>query len=332
MCAVTLVVYALNPDSPYKVLLVFLQSFQLLFKAFQLFDAWFQRHLKSKYTSIGKMVAASVVATYKTYLLMTHKNIFWFAMSNSLSDLVISIILFYYYKKEHGPVLKIHIKYGIEVMKLSYHFIISGFMSAMYSQMDKIMIGQMLSSADVGIYTIATTICSIWLFVPTAIINSFRPKIMELKQRNNNQKYLYHLKQLYSSIIWMCILMSIMVFISGKYVISILYGEQYMGAVNPLKIAIWYETFAMIGTVREVWILCENKFQYVKFYLGIGTVVNLIFNLCLIPPYGINGAALATLITQITTSLIAPCFFRETRIHTKIVLQALVCDWFWKSR
>ena len=117
----------------------------------------------------------------------------------------------------------------------------------------------------------------------------------------------------------------------AKPVILVLYGKQYIGAVTTLQIAIWFETFSMIGTARGIWILCENKNKYVKYYLFIGVIVNLILNAVMIPAIGINGAALATLATQITTSLIAPLFFKETRIHTKLVLDALIFKWYWKK-
>ena len=83
----------------------------------------------------------------------------------------------------------------------------------------------------------------------------------------------------------------------------------------------------MIGSARGVWVLCEKKNKYVKYYLGIGAVVNLILNRTLIPAFGIEGASIATLVTQIVTSMIAPMFFKETRIHTKYVLEAFVCKW-----
>ena len=50
-------------------------------------------------------------------------------------------------------------------------------------------------------------------------------------------------------------------------------------------------------STREIWVLCESKNKYVKYYLGIGAVVNLVFNTLLIHIYGIEGAAVATLIT-----------------------------------
>jgi len=42
---------------------------------------------------------------------------------------------------------------------------------------------------------------------------------------------------------------------------------------------------------------------------------------------GINGAAIATLLTQITTAIIAPLFFKETRVHSKIVWDAFIFNW-----
>ena len=105
-----------------------------------------------------------------------------------------------------------------------------------------------------------------------------------------------------------------------------------MGAVSTLQIAIWVETFSMIGTARGIWILCEDKNKYIKYYLAIGVVVNLALNMLLIPVWGIEGAAFATLITQITTSIISPMFFPETRIHTKIVFEAFYFKWYFECK
>lgn len=330
--AIFVIVAVLNPDDGLKWILVFLQSFQLIFKSVQILDSWFQRHLKSRYVSIGKMVACLIVAGYKIFLLATQKDIVWFALSNSLTDIVVALMLYIFYRTEHGQSLKVSKKKGMEVLSESYHFILSGLMSATYSQMDRIMIGSMMTDVDVGLYTTATAICGMWLFVPNAIISSFRPKILELKKQGNEVSYKRRLEQLYSSIIWLCIFASVVICVLGNFLIRILYGDDYIGAVSALRIAIWYETFAMIGTARGIWILCENKNKYVKYYLGIGAVVNLILNYVMIPVWGIDGAAIATLITQIVTSMIAPLLFKETRYHTLIVLRAFVGCWFFENR
>lgn len=329
--AIVLIVFLLNPGDKVKVLLAFLQSLQLFFQAVYIIDSWFQRYYKSKYISIGKIVAYLVVAAYKIILMLNAASIEWFAFANSLSGLVIAVMLFLFYKKNKGPKLFLRLTLGKDVLKDSYHYILSGLMVSIYSQMDKIMIGKMISDTDVGLYTTATAICGMWIFVPTAIIQSFRPTIMELRQKNNIQMYEKRLKQLYSAIIWLCISVSFVITLAAPLIVGILYGEAFMGAVTTLRIAIWFETFSMIGTARGIWILCENKNKYVKYYLAIGAGVNLILNSIMIPTLGIEGAAIATLITQITTSLIAPLFYKETRIHTKIVMDAFLLRWYFKK-
>ena len=100
--SVSLIVYLLNPDDSLKVVLVFLQSFQLIFRAINIFDSWFQRYLKSKYVSLCKMFACIIVSAYKIFLLVTEKNVVWFALSNALTDCVIAIMLYVFYKYECG--------------------------------------------------------------------------------------------------------------------------------------------------------------------------------------------------------------------------------------
>lgn len=334
LCTVSIavVVFLLNPNDTLKLTLVLLQSLQLIFQAFYLIDSWFQRYLRSKYVSIAKIVACLVVSAYKVFLLVSGKSVVWFALSNSLTYFVTAVMLLTLYFKQGGPKLRFSFRLGKEVVGESYHFVISGLMTAIYGQMDKIMIGKMLTDTDVGLYTTATAICSMWIFVPMAIINSFRPSIMASKQSGDELLYEKRLKQLYSAIIWLCISVACVVCLLAPFVIRILYGEAYLGAVTALRIAIWFEVFSMIGTARGIWILCENKNKYVKYYLAIGAAVNLVLNYLLIPAYGINGAALATLVTQVVTSLVAPTFFRETRRHTLIVIKAFLFSWESKRK
>ncbi|MBQ4569533.1 MAG: flippase [Ruminococcus sp.] len=326
------VVVFLNPGDTEKLILILLQTIQLLFQTLNIFDSWFQRYLKSKYISIAKIIASIVVMAYKLWLLATSKNVTWFAFSNSLTAIIFAILLLIFYKKSKAPALKWDVKSGLFVLKDSYHYILSGLMVAIYGQMDKIMIGEMLSDNSVGLYTTGIAICSMWVFVPIAIIDSFRPTILTLRQSGHMELYNKRLRQLYSFVIWLCIGVSVVVCLLAPFIISVLYGKEYMGSVNTLRIAIWYETFSMIGTARGIWILAEEKNKYVKYYLAIGSVVNLALNAVMIPVWGIEGAAVATLITQITTSLIAPLFFKATREHTKIVLEAFCLTWWFKDR
>ena len=325
--SIMVLVFVLNIDEPLKLWLTALQSIQLLFQAGYIFDSWFQRHLQSRFVSIAKMLACIVVSLYKIYLLVYAKDITWFAFSNSLTFIVITLILYFSYKKAGGQKLQFSYKVGKEVLSESYHFIISGLMVAIYSQTGRIIIGEYSTEAEVGYFTMATALSTMWLFIPTAIINSFRPTIMEYKEKHQEELYLRRLKQLYSFLIWLSILVSFSMMLLGNFIITTLYGNDYEGAVLPFKIIIWSELFSILGTARGIWILCEKKNKYVKNYLFIGAVFNITLNMIFIPDYGIIAAAIIMLTTQVVTCIIAPLFYKETRIHTKIVLDALLLKW-----
>lgn len=113
--SIFLIVVALNPDDHLKWGLVSLQSMQLLFKSVYILDSWFQRHLKSKYVSIGKIIACIIVSTYKILLLVTSKSVVWFAISNSLTDCVVGVVLLLFYKKEKAQRLSFSFAAAAEI-------------------------------------------------------------------------------------------------------------------------------------------------------------------------------------------------------------------------
>lgn len=328
--SVILVISILNPGETETIIISVLYSISLIFRSFELLDCWFQRYLASKYTSIAKIIAYLAVSCYQVILLSTSKNVFWFSFATTLNYIILAIILFIFYKKQSKYNLKVDARTGLKTLKKSYHFIISGLMVSLYSQMDKMMLKSMIGPTDVGLYSTAAYICTMWIFIPTALINSARPIIMTEKKKGE-YKYIRRLEQLYSGVIWISLFVSIFVSIFGSAIISIMYGPQYEGAVGALKILIWSETFSMIGTARSVWVVSENKNKYVKYYLLYGVITNAILNYILIPRIGISGAAIATLVTQIVSSIIAPLFYKETRIHTKYVLESFVLKWYFKK-
>ena len=75
----------------------------------------------------------------------------------------------------------------------------------------------------------------------------------------------------------------------------------------------------MCGTARGIWLICEGLQKYSMLYIGAGAVVNIILNYILIPLIGGFGAAIATLISQITVSLIAPFFLKNKIIGCYVI-------------
>ncbi len=302
----------------------FLQSLVLVFRAFEIFDFWFQSKLQSKYSSILKSISYVLVALYKVYILVAGKSVEWFAFSTSLDFLIIAVLLTGAYFKRGGVRLRVSRDISKLLITQGYHFIISNLIITVYAQMDKIMIKHYIGESEVGLYSAAIMICTYWHLVPTAIINSVRPVIMELKASGNEKQYKHRLQQLYVLLTWMGFGVSIVVSLLAKWIMLIAYGEAYVAAAGSLVIAIWYTTFSTLGVARSNWLVCEDKNKYAKWFVLIGAVTNVILNAVLIPIMGIEGAAVATLITQIAVCYVGPACFKETRENAVAMLKAIV--------
>lgn len=302
----------------------FLQSMVLVFRAFEIFDFWFQSKLQSKYSSILKSISYVLVALYKVYILIAGKSVEWFAFSTSLDFLIIAILLTGAYFKHGGVKLSVSRDVSRLLISQGYHFMISNLIITVYAQMDKIMIKHYMSEADVGLYSAAIMICTYWHLVPTAIINSVRPVIMELKASGNEEQYKRRLQQLYTLLTWLGFGVSTVVSLLAKWIMLIAYGETYVSASGALIIAIWYTTFSTLGVARGNWLVCEDKNKYAKWFVLFGAITNVILNAVLIPIMGIEGAAVATLITQIVVCYVGPACFKETRENASAMLKAII--------
>lgn len=317
------IVSIVDKGEPITLSVVTLYCLCLIFQIFDTFNYWFQSKLLSKYYAIATLIAYLSVSAYKILLLIYGMSVQWFAVSNAIDYFIVAIILVFFYKKCNGPRISFSFKNAKKILRLSYSYILSGLMVAIYGATDKLMLKQMLDETSVGYYSLAMQISTIWAFILSAIIDSMKSSIMTYHNTNKNQYELMN-KRLYAIIFYVSIFISAVITIIAPIFISIVYGESYLPAVTPVRIVVWYVAFSYLGVARDIWIVCEKKQKYLK-YLYIGSALfNIILNALLIPWIGTAGAALASLITQISTIFLFPVFFKELRINVKMMLDAIL--------
>lgn len=315
-------VSVVDRDEPVTIAVVALCSVGTIFHVLETFNFWFQAQYKSKITSIATFLAYVATAVYKIVLLILHKDVRWFAFSTSVDYIVVAVFLFAAYKKYGGDKLKFSLKKSKRLLKVSYNYILSAVMISVYGQTDKLLLKHMLDESAVGYFTTATTICTMWVFVLQAIVDSMYPTILKLKNENK-EAYEKKNRQLYAIVFYVSCAVSVAFIIFGDLGVKLLYGEEYLPAANVLKVVSWYTAFSYLGVARNAWIVSEGKQKYLKYIYGCAAVLNVIMNLALIPLLGTIGAALATLITQIFTSIVLPGLFKDLRPNARLMLEAI---------
>lgn len=328
LCAVSFVSLA-NPGEKDTLIVCGLYSISLIFLALEMIQYWFQAHLLSKYASLTILLAYIVVSVYKLWLLMSGKSIYWFSVSNSLDYLLIAVSLLVIYKKLGGQSLSFSFARGREMLKRSYHYILSGLMVTIFAQTDKIMLKMLMDETTVGYYSAAISCASVATFVSTAIIDSARPTIFANKNRSV-EVFEDSLVKLYSVIIYFSLTVCVGLVLFSKTVVGILYGAAYAETASILRILVWYTTFSYLGSIRNIWILAQEKQQYLWIVNLSGALANVLLNLFLIPMYGAVGAAFATLVTQFFTNVIVGIFIKPIRHSNTLMLRGLNPKWLIK--
>lgn len=312
----------LNNGEPETIFVCILYSLLLLFQSLEMIQYWFQAKLLSKYTSLTILAAYVVVAAYRITLLITGRSIYWYAVSQALDFAIIAVVLLFLYRKVSGNKLKFSAKRAADMLGRSKHYILSAMMVTVFAQTDRIMLKLMTNEAAVGYYSGAVSCATLTAFVFVAIIDSARPTILEGKQASN-EEFQKRMKILYAVIILLALLQSAVITVLAKPIIQIMCGSDYGVSVNALRIIVWFSTFSYLGAVRDIWILAEKKQKYLWIINLSGAAANVLLNAVLIPLWGVNGAAAASLITQFFTNVVMGWILRPIRPSNRLMLQSL---------
>lgn len=308
---------------PTTIWVVALCSLGLVFQIFDTFNYWFQYRLQSKFCALATTIGYVIVSAYKLLMLALDMSVEWFAVSSSVDYVIVAICLGIAYKKNGGGKLGFSWKKAKELLGSGYHFILSGLMVAVYGATDRLMLKHVLGETEVGYYSTALAVCNLWVFLLSAIIDSMKPVILQ-KHKTDRKNYLRLNKQLYAIIFYVSVAVSLCFIVLGKFVIKLLYGEAYLPAVGPLKVITWYTAFSYLGVAREAWVVSEHKQKYLKFLYAGAAVSNVILNAFLIPVWGASGAAVASLITQISTIFVFPIMIKDLRPNAKLMIEAIL--------
>lgn len=311
-----------SPREEDLYIVCFLYSLMLLAQAFEMVHYWFQAKLQSKYVAVTGLVAYSIVSAYKIFLLITEKSVHWFAASNTLDYIILSIALLTIYYKKGNQKYSFSKERAKKMIAVSKYYIVSNMMITIFAQTDRIMLKNMINDAETGYYSASVAIAGITSFVFSAIIDSMRPIIFSEKDKSNEQ-YELNIKRLYSIIIYLSLAQSVVITVLAEIIVYIIYGVEYMSAAGVLRIIVWYTTFSYVGSVRNIWILAEKK-QYLLWKINLsGAVCNVLINLILIPIWGAVGAAVASLVTQIFTNVIIGFIMRPIRYNNYLMYESL---------
>lgn len=321
----------LGTGAGYVVLLIYAASYEgvgstefyliafagaaLLFRPIDVIDFWFQAFVQARYTAIARISSHLATTAFKLSLVFAGSSLVYFATAQILQAALAALLLlvFFWLKAEmriahwrfSGPRAK-------ELLSQGWLIYLGTIFAVIYLKVDQVMLRWLADTQEVGQYAVAAQISEAWYFVPTAIVASFFPKLIKLREENE-ALFKYRLQQLFDALLLMGLAVAVVMTIAAPWIISVFFGADYAASASILVIHIWAAIFIFMRAAFSKWILIENVLVFSLITQGLGALANVLFNLALIPSYGGIGAAYATLFSYAMASFVALFFYQRTR-------------------
>lgn len=312
-------------NDPTTNLYVFIIASGIIFQSFEVVDFYFQSQVLSKFVSLSKLTQLLISSLIKIYLVMIGADLNWFVIVSLVDQITLAISLYIAYRSQKIGNFFGYFDFALakKMLKDSWPLMISGLVVTFYMRIDQVMIKEMLGDREVGLYSAAVRLSEVSYFIPLLICQSILPGIVNAK-KISEELYYSRLQKLFSIMAGSSVAIAILTTFLSGWLVTIIYGDAYSEAVSVLTVHIWASVFVFLGVASNTWFLSENLQRYLFTNTTVGAILNILLNLILIPRYGINGAAIATVISYAVAGYFMNALFKATRKNFYRLTLALI--------
>lgn len=226
-------------------------------------------------------------------------------------------------------------RFGIIHLKSLFRFAFWGFLttsgSLVFTQADTVLVGYFLDNVDVGIYRVALSLTLIATFTTSATRQVLYPRVSRWGKTNEFGLVEESLKRAFTY----SLLLAVPVFAGGialsDKLLYYFYGAEFARGSIVLAILLAVQVVNVFQSIFTAYLGGLDHPKDVFKVTIITALINIILDILLIPLFGIEGAAIATLITMSLNALFAWVILSKlisVRIEKNSLLNILIATVF----
>ncbi len=284
-------------------MIIYIYGISIFLNVF-LFDWVFQGLEKMEFIAISRIVS-KLVYLILILVFIKHENKsllvpVFFDITMTLSI----VFLFVIYTEKHGTIrFRLDIGKFLYFLKTALPFALVFIVTQIYFNFDVTLLWFLKNDDAVGIYQAAYRI--IYLLLPffNFFFLSLFPGLSNMNKKNPEK-----IQPLLTILLRFQFIVTLPLVIGGtvtaKQLILLLYGEMYSESIVVLQILLWTMGIFILANVFLFVLLACEKDKKVLFGISIGTCINIIGNIFLIPQYGAIGASISSVIGSLVILII----------------------------
>lgn len=283
-------------------LLAWLQLLYLISVAIDI--NWFFFGMEKFKLTVSRNTFIKLLSLVLTFILVKSKSDVWIYTALMAGSMLLSCMLLWPFVPKWVNFVKVTPSEILEHLKPNLILFLPVIAISLYNKMDKIMLGIMSTSTEVGFYDSSIKLVHVPISLVNALGTVMLPHVSNLVASGSHEKSkkYYQMSSYFSIFISSAICFGIMGV--SKEFVPIFYGKGFEKCTYLLSVLLPSTIFMAFANVIRTQYLIPYKRDSI--YVGSvfsGAIINLIINLILIPRYSSVGASIGTLIAEMSVCL-----------------------------
>lgn len=313
-----------RPGDQQFFLLVLIFAIGPLAQAADVIDLRYQADHNMRDIIILRNVAFVGVSLLRLVAIFRHAGIETFALLTSAELVVVAILMWLKARRGGRGLTVANVDSDVcrNLMIQSWPLLIRLFAIAIYMRIDQILLGRILGTEAVGVYSAAARISEVWYLALTAVVQAAVPKLASVHAQSQ-QSYEEKLVQLMRAMFWFSVSVAAVISVSAPYIVRFLYGQSYAEAADVLVIHVWAGVFVALGLAANAWFVNTGLVRFGLYQAIAGALTSLVANLILIPVMGVRGAAVSAILSYAVSAFLFNALSARTRPIFRIQLKGM---------
>jgi len=292
------------PQIQTNIPLFLIQSLTIFFTAIGC--EWFYQGIEDfKYITIRGLIVKIVSVILLFVFVKSKADLLYYGCYTVLGVLGGNIFNFIrlrkYIHRENIIFSKLQIKRHIKPVLKVFSFSI---ITSIYLQLNTVLLGFFKNALSVGYFSAATKVMHMLLMMSSCLGTVMMPRASHLLAENKESEFNRLIQKSYDFTLGISLPMTTGLIFCAPSIITLLCGAKFENSILPSQIIAPIILMVAISNVFGIQVLYpKGKINLVTLCCGIGAIVDLILNLCLIPFFSYVGTSIAYLGAEIATTV-----------------------------
>lgn len=299
--------YLITQDLTIRKMIFFLGLYQLFVQSLNIFYAVFRARQRMEFEAfirffqVGNFIFFAMIMIHYQHSIVAVS--YAYAMAAFFCLVMTMLVMF---MSSASTLLHTGFKIDLSACKRflmigSYLALAQGVNDVMVNT-DSFLLGYWGLLKGVGYYNVASKINAMVLF-PMSILSTAIFPVLISALKNSRQELMWYWKLWAQYTILIAVFIAFLVIAEASEIIHLLYGDLYLPAALALKILMVMAIVLYTSNFYFQVLLIFDQQKPLFYVLIGGTIVNVILNILLIPKWGIEGSAVATIAGQLMNGI-----------------------------